>query len=235
MSYPPQGQPSEPPNYGQPQQPGYQQGQPPQQGYPQQPGQPGFQQGQYPPPGQYAQHGAPQGQYPPPAAGSGNHIMLDRFLARLIDGAIMLIPAIVINAVVRAIFAPTLDLRTLETSGSWFLTYFVSGILLLGLYVGYEYFCLTSQDGRTIGKKVMKLKIVRVNGAPLDQQTILQRTGVLYGGQVFYLFGGVLLFLSALGALVTLGVALSPFLDGQSGRYQGVHDKFAGTQVIKQA
>lgn len=172
---------------------------------------------------------------PPPGPSTGNHIMLDRFLARLVDGLVLLIPALILQAIPRAMFAPTFDWRTGQTSGSWFLVYFLSGLLLVALYVGYEVYFLANQGGQTIGKKILKLKVVREDGAPLDLQSALPRAAVLFGGMLLYLLGGVLILLPTLGGLIVLGVALSPFLDSASGRYQGVHDKYAKTLVVKTA
>ena len=184
-----------------------------------------------PPPG----YGPTQGQTPPPQPAAGNHIMLDRFLARLIDGAVLLIPYFILSAIPQALFGETINLRTGEVSGSNFLVYFVSGILLLALYLGYEVFFLGTQGGQTIGKKVMKLRVIKEDGGPLDVATALPRAAVLFGGNALAILGGVTALFSFLGGLIVLGVALSPFADSATGRYQGLHDKFAKTLVVKSA
>ncbi|MEO5875656.1 MAG: RDD family protein [Streptosporangiaceae bacterium] len=190
----------------------------------------------YPPSGPPNDPGYPQGQTPPPPAGtSGNHIMLDRFLARLVDGLVLLIPALILSAISNSLFRPTINLRTGETGGSEFLMYFVSGLLMIALYIGYETYFLGTQGGQTVGKKLLKLRVIREDGRPLDVNTALHRAGALYGGMVLYLLGGVLVLLPTLGGLIVLGVALSPFADSASGRYQGLHDKFAKTLVVKSA
>jgi uncharacterized RDD family membrane protein YckC len=148
---------------------------------------------------------------------------------------VLLIPYLILSAISQSLFGPEINLRTGEVSGSNFLVYFVSGILLLALYLGYETFFLGTQGGQTIGKKVMKLRVIKEDGSPLDVATALPRAAALFGGNALSILGGVAGFLSILGGLIVLGVALSPFADSASGRYQGLHDKFAKSLVVRSA
>lgn len=169
----------------------------------------------------------------PPTGKTQNHIMLDRFLARLIDGAILLIPTFVIWTVAWSMFVPTV--WTLASGGGFFLAYFLTGLLVTALYIGYEAYFLGNREGQTIGKKVMRLRVLREDGRAPDMSVAIKRAGVLFGGMVLYALGGLVVALPTLGGLIVLGVALSPFLDSASGHYRGLPDKLAGTAVTRTA
>ncbi|MDH6127186.1 RDD family protein [Kitasatospora sp. GP82] len=153
------GYPTDPQNpYGQPPQgrPGYgppQQPPPPPPGYGQQP------YGTPPPPPPY---GAPQAAWPnwlaapgpyggAPAPGTRTLASAgDRFLARLIDTGVLLVPSLLIFMVI----GPTL------------FGYFVVGLINFG----YEIAMLLTQGGQTVGKKAMKTRVVDLGhgGRPVD-------------------------------------------------------------------
>jgi uncharacterized RDD family membrane protein YckC len=90
----------------------------------------------------------------------------------------------------------------------------VIGLVALILWFVYAYMIGTT--GQTYGKRVMGLKVVDAN------------TGQLIG------FGRGILryFVQGLLNIVCFAGLWSPFLDSNSGRYQGWHDKAATTQVI---
>lgn len=209
---PPHGQPAygqqpEQTQYGQPAyaQPAY--GQPPP-AY----GQPAY--GQPPPPayGQpaYGQpaYGAPA-QVPglPPGVQAGG--MGERLLARLVDGLVLLPLTIVLQVVI----------LTADSLAVIALTY----LLYIAASGAYEIGMIATR-GATIGKKVLKLKVVRL------------ADGAVPGGGPaagrYFSFVGML----AVGAipcgLGSIAVLLSPLFD-KSGRRQGWHDKIAKTVVIK--
>ncbi|GAA1242506.1 hypothetical protein GCM10009665_36610 [Kitasatospora nipponensis] len=199
--YPQQPQPQQPP-YGQ-QAPGY--GQPGQEqyGYPQQPQQPYAQQPGY-------------GQLPPwlsePAYGQhvpGTRTLAspgDRFLARLIDAAVLLIPVILVWTVVTA------------AAG-----YFVASILIGAIYAGYDALMLLTQNQQTVGKKAMKLRVVSLahGGRPTDNELFVR--AAVYGGP---------LVVYCLGNLFYLVNVLFPLWDKPF--QQALHDKAAKTVVVKE-
>ncbi|GAA2125036.1 RDD family protein [Kitasatospora saccharophila] len=140
---------STPPGYGSPQEPYGQ--------YPQGAGLPGW----------LAQ--TPPGGQPAP----GTRVLaapLDRFLARLIDVAVLLVPLVIVNLI-----APSL-----------YLYYVLAAVVM----VGYEAAMLLTQHGQTVGKKAMRLRVVSAahGGRPTDNE-LWTRAGV-YGGPVLVPFVG---------------------------------------------
>ncbi len=224
---PPYGQPPQAPygqGYGQapppqqpPQQPPYGQ-QPGPGGYPPPPPPYGQQQpyGQQPPYGQQAPYGAPQqlpqwlsapSPYGPPAPGTR---MLassaDRFLARLIDFGVLLIPNVFLAAII-------------GLTSSSFLLYFTLG----AVNFGYEIAMLLTQGGQTLGKKAMKIRVVSLThgGRPADGE-FWARAGVYSGPGAIY----------CLGSLFSLVNVLWHLWDKPL--QQCLHDKAAKTVVVKE-
>ncbi|MFN0083902.1 MAG: RDD family protein [Blastocatellia bacterium] len=79
------------------------------------------------------------------------------------------------------------------------------------IFVNHIYFCV--QDGRSFGKRFIGLRIVRLDGAPVDYPTALLR----------HLVGYPL-------ALLTLGISMLWILWDE--QHQGLHDKLAKTIVV---
>ena len=111
--------------------------------------------------------GAPAGPPPPPAPQAGlppwlarsaadGRVVLasfgERLLARLVDLAVLLVP-VVVGA---GMFAD-------DTTGA-------AGIALAAVVLGYEFAMLLTQGQQTVGKKVMKLRVVSAatGGRPAD-------------------------------------------------------------------
>ncbi|GAA1968539.1 RDD family protein [Kitasatospora viridis] len=155
-----------PADYGQ--QPGY--GTPPPPGYGAQ--QPGY--GATPPPGYGYPPGMPQQQ--------GTLAQpLDRFLARLIDAAILLIPVIVLENV---------------------LGIYVGAILAGAVWFGYEALMMLTQNQQTIGKKALKLRVVSAThgGRPADNE--LWARSAVYGlPQAVYCIGTIFFLVNVLSLL----------------------------------
>jgi len=115
-------------------------------------------------------------------------------------------------------------------SGPRFVAFLIDAILLgiIGAIVGqssdsqaisiligaayYIYFWV-KQEGQTLGKKAMKIKVVRADGKPMDWMT----GGLRYIG---YIVSGIPLLLGYIWILF-------------DGKKQGWHDKIAGTYVVK--
>lgn len=240
-----------PPGYGQQPPPGY--GQPPP-GYAQQPppgyGQPQPGYGQQPPPygAPPQQYGAPQPQ-PYGAAAQGTrspeapNLVLaewwERLVARFIDGIMFGVIYFILGAIFTAIFVSQIAFNpeTGElTGGGLFVLAAVLPPLIGGLiYAGYDIF-MHGRDGQTLGKKIMKTRLVTVNGGRPDQATIIKRAAI-YPGVIA--IAGLLGFISIFGGvLLSFVIGLFTLVDGifvltDSVRRQSLHDKWSGTIVVK--
>ncbi len=202
------------PQYGQPQygQPQYGQ---PQYGQPQY-GQPQY--GGYPaaPMNPYV----PRGPVGPPGAvrplSMGN-----RVLAFIIDGAIVGIPLVILDFIGAAIFVSNShttcdenDYCTTTGGGGAVAVFLVIFLLAIAVWIYFLY--LVGSRGQTPGKKIMGVKIVDAqSGQPIGMGRAFLR----------YLVQGV-------SNIACYAGLWSPFLDGNSGRYQGWHDKAVNSQVI---
>jgi uncharacterized RDD family membrane protein YckC len=159
---------------------------------------------------------------PPPPAGAaapgmpmsgvgqpGN--LLDRFLARLIDGIIVGIPYWIVYFI-------------LMSATSYFLGLFLAGIVLAVLALGYfGYF--ESNRGQTIGKQVMKLKTVGPDGQSNPTMNEAVKRNIWYAFGIVPIIGG----LAELASVILIAVNINS--DPQR---QHWFDKFAGgTRVIK--
>ncbi|WP_315967788.1 RDD family protein [Planotetraspora sp. A-T 1434] len=174
--------------------------------------------GGYPPPGSYGapqgSYGAPQGAPLPPGAPAPLAEWWERLVARIIDSLIFGVVYAILSVILTAI------------TGGAVLAGILAGLIGYGAYAAYDY-TLHAKDGQTIGKKVMKIKLAGVGGAPLDSSAVMKRS-VLYPG-VFALYGiPVVGFLAGAFAFVTgLFILIDKPLQ------QGLHDKVAGTVVVK--
>ena len=83
---------------------------------------------------------------------------------------------------------------------------FIVGIL-------YQWYFLTQQDGQTPGKRMMGIRVVKTNGAPIDAATVIIRYVGYYINSFVFMIGW-------LWAL---------FND----KHQGWHDLLAGTYVVR--
>jgi uncharacterized RDD family membrane protein YckC len=158
---------------------------------------------------------------PPPPARPGE--LLDRFVARIIDGvliAVVLVPIIIIITVATSV-----------TSGSSWLGSIVT--TLLGGLLGLGYFAyMESSRGQTIGKMVMKLRTLGPNGGnPTIEQAAKRNIWMalsLIG--VLPLLGGLIAGLAQLAAVITIALGIN----SNTATRQAWHDTFAGgTQVVK--
>ncbi|MEV0800574.1 CHAT domain-containing protein [Kribbella sp. NPDC050281] len=139
--------------------------------------------------------------------------MGERFLARFIDWMLILLPLIFL--------VPTSEpTPTGESAPTTFADtlFFLGSLLTLAVYE----VVLTARWGNTVGKRLLRLKVVRrLDGGPVGWGPSLLRWVVqLIAWIPGLLFGSIILY-------------LSPFWDSTGGR-QGWHDKLAGTIVVKQ-
>lgn len=122
-----------------------------------------------------------------------------RFMATLLDGVILLVASMVMGAVLGLVTG-----NSAQTLNS------ILGLLIsIGYYVFYQ-----ASAGQTLGKKVMKIKVVNEQGA----------TPTVF---IFFLREIIGKFISS----IILGIGyLMVIWDGKK---QGLHDKIAGTFVVK--
>jgi len=189
-----------------------------------------------PPPPYGAPAGAPSGYAaappPPPGAPAGPVPggLLERFLARLIDGILVgIVQAILVSAIiVGAIMGSS---GNYYTSGNYAAS-LVSGILSAALYVGYFAF-MESSRGQTLGKMALKLHTHGpAGGNPTLEQAV--RRNIWAGAAVLAIvpvIGGLIGALIELVAVIVIAVTIN----GDPVARQGWHDKFAGgTRVVKE-
>jgi uncharacterized RDD family membrane protein YckC len=205
--------------YGQPQQPHGQQFNP-QQGYGPPP------QGYGPPPG-YG-YGQQPGFGQPPAYGPQLAGMGQRLGARILDGLIVGIPAMI---VLFAIFLPLLTNDAsakfdsngqlhIESGTSAVIVLLIDMIVFLAGAAAYE-ILMIAKRGATLGKQIVGIKVIKDDGSVLTTNDSAKRFAV------FQLPGLV----PYIGGLWVLVCALSPLFDSQ--RKQGFHDKAAKTLVVQ--
>ncbi|GAA0421483.1 RDD family protein [Acrocarpospora corrugata] len=136
---------------------------------------------------------------------------------------------LIIGGIIRSAFSTEETLFGVTISTPTFAGMLISAIVTFLLYAAYEFF-LVSRDGQTIGKKVMKIRVVKLGGSVhggLDTETLAKRIGVLWGPQLL----AFNVFLNALGGLFSLVNVLWPLWDKPL--QQAIHDKVAGTVVVK--
>jgi uncharacterized RDD family membrane protein YckC len=176
-----------------------------------------------PPPGPYG------GPPPPPGAAGGTRPgeLLDRFLARLIDGLGFAVVFIVLGIVFGAIFYSGFSNSTAEVVLVTFLVQVFSIAAYLAYYAYFE-----STQGATLGKQALKLRVVGPDGVshPTVEQSLrrnsFQALGLL---SIIPLLG----FLGALAQLAAV-IFIAVTINNDTANRQGWHDTFAGgTRVLK--
>jgi len=163
----------------------------------------------------------------------------ERLVGRFIDGILFVVLYFILGAIFSAIFVSQIvyNPNTGEFTGGGLLVLAAVLPALIGglLYAGYDVF-MHGRDGQTLGKKVMKTRLVAVNGGRPDQATIIKRAAIFPG---VYAIAGLLGFISIFGGLlIWMLVSLFILADGifvltDSVRRQALHDKWSGTIVVK--
>jgi len=162
----------------------------------------------------------------PPGAPAPVAEWWERWVARLIDNIIFVVVFYILLSIFNRIFAPSLEDLLRDPSQSVFLPAFLAGIVAYGAYAAYDY-VLHSKDGQTLGKKIMKIRVVGQGGAPIDSSTWMKRSalypGVMALSGIMYLNWIVGVYAIVLGVLIITDQPL----------HQGFHDKFVRTVVVK--
>jgi uncharacterized RDD family membrane protein YckC len=170
--------------------------------------------------------------YPAAGAGTGTRPgeLLDRFLARLIDGILLaVVDGIVISGIIVGAMMG-------EGGGFYYGDNYaaaaVSAVLSSALYLGYFGF-MESSRGQSVGKMVMKLHVLGPQGGnPTLEQALRRNIWVAFGVLgVVPLIGGLVGGLASLVAVIMIVVGIN----GDTANRQGWHDRFAGgTRVVKE-
>ncbi|GAB2862138.1 RDD family protein [Nocardioides pacificus] len=156
---------------------------------------------------------------PAPSAAGVPAPLLDRFVARILDGLVVAVPYVVLTIAINI----AVESRYVEAA--------LTGIVLVVLQLGYFGY-LESARGQTIGKMVLKLRTVGPGGAnPTMEQALLRN--IFYAAGLLSIapfVGGFFAGLVQLVAWITIAVGIN----ADAARRQGWHDKVAGgTQVLK--
>ena len=149
-----------------------------------------------------------------PGAGAAADL-LPRFGARLVDGLIVGVVVLVVFAVIPGL-----------TIGG-----FVYSLVSTGASFGYFVF-LESSRGATLGKQLLNLRVTGPAGdSPVTPEAAARRNAWLLLGLLSGIpLLGFLAGLASLGIVIAIAVTIST-----DQRKQGLHDKFAGTLVLKRA
>lgn len=167
------------------------------------------------------------GQPPPSSRGYNPGQLVDRFLARLIDGVLLAVVYVFASVIVGA--AVMGDRAGLYGSGS--AARAASAVLGAVIYLGY-FTLMESTRGQTVGKTVRKLHTLGPAGKPTPDQSARRNIWVAAGilgviPVVGSTIGGLLEFVAVI--MIAVGINHDPI------RRQGWHDRFAGgTRVVKE-
>ena len=138
--------------------------------------------------------------------------LVDRFLARLIDGIIVGIVYVILYVILLA-------------AVDYFLAVFLSGAIAAALYLGYFGY-LESDRGQTIGKQVMKLKTVGPSGQGNPTMNEAIKRNIWYAFGIIPFVGG----LAQLASVILIAIGIN----GDPVNRQHWFDTFAGgTKVVK--
>ncbi len=155
-----------------------------------------------------------------PAAGPRPGELLDRFVARFIDGVIIGIAYGIVAAIINAILNYGL------VAGM------INAVIGAVIYLGYFGF-MESTNGRTIGKQVMKLRVLGPNGGnPTMEQAVRRNIWMGFGILgIVPILGTIIGGIASLVAVIMIAVGIS----NDTVNRQAWHDKFAGgTRVVKE-
>jgi uncharacterized RDD family membrane protein YckC len=162
----------------------------------------------------------PPGSQPPPPPGGGYGYGPQpqkagpwiRLLARIIDGFVLFIPALIVSAIVGGGGA-----NRFETGGSAFVATAISTIIGFAYYVWLE-----SSRGQTLGKMALSLKAHGPDGALPTTEQAMKRNA-------WYLLGIIPVLGSLAQLVIVIAIAVTISNDPQG---RGLHDNFAGGTVV---
>lgn len=162
------------------------------------------------------------GQAGPGMVGAGGGAALDlaspgsRFLGRLVDFFVLLIPLLIVSVIFGA---GAYGIGGGEVS---FAAQFGAGLLTTLISLAYEFFFLSQKEGQTIGKKVANVRVVKEDGSALDQNSTIMRLIIPALG-IIPILGAFIGFINIVAIVILI------FVDKQR---QVPHDKIAKTVVV---
>lgn len=155
--------------------------------------------------------------------------LLERFLARLLDGLILGVFYFVLSSVIGAI----LPFGRFLSVGEALILNLILVPLSVAISLGY-YAYLESTQGRTLGKQALKLRVVGPGGQgnPTLEQALRRNAFLALSlAGIVPIIGQLIGGLAGLAAAIFIAVTIS----NDTMRRQGWHDHFAGgTQVLKE-
>lgn len=153
--------------------------------------------------------------------------LMDRFLARLIDGLVLGVAYWVLSSIFANMFLGGLS----NSVGELFIYYVVLSVVFTALALGYFAF-LDSTKGQTVGKMVMKLQVLGPDGGhPTVEQSI--RRNIIYATNLVSIVPVLGWIVGPLAALIGV-IMIAVGINSDPVRRQGWHDRFAGgTTVVK--
>ena len=150
-----------------------------------------------------------------------------RFLARVIDALVLMIPAVTVMILVlgTSFFTSVMggDFSVFTNGTPMFI---VAGLINALMYASYEAF-LTSTYGGTLGKMALGLRVILPDGGMLNLQQALIRHLIYNGGSII---GALLPLAGVLNLLWILADNVSAAFDPQK---RALHDRIANTFVVK--
>jgi len=152
---------------------------------------------------------------------------MDRFLARLIDGLIIGVVYWILSSIFSNMFLGGFT----NSVGELFLYYVVLSVVFTAAAMAYFAF-MDSIQGQTLGKMVMKLKVLGPDGGnPTVEQSL--RRNIIYAANLISIvpiLGWVVGPIAALIGVIMIAVGIN----NDPVRRQAWHDRFAGgTAVVK--
>jgi uncharacterized RDD family membrane protein YckC len=161
-----------------------------------------------------------------PVAGRPGEL-IDRFLARLVDGLILGVAYWVLSAIFGALFLNGLS----HSTGEVLLYATFLSICSVAVAIGY-FAWFESTRGQTPGKQLLKLQVYGpAGGHPTVEQAV--RRNIFYAAQLVTIIPVVGWIVGPVASLV-LVVLIAVTINTDTERRQGWHDEFAGgTYVLK--
>jgi uncharacterized RDD family membrane protein YckC len=150
--------------------------------------------------------------------------LLDRFLARFIDGIIL--------AVAYGVLAVGIIGGVLLSSAGWFVYSLITTVILVALQMGYFVY-MESTRGQTVGKMLMKLRVLGPDGGNPTMEQSFRRNIWMAAGLlgVLGVLGSTLSGLAQLVAVIMIAVGINK----DTVNRQAWHDHFGGeTRVVKE-